>query len=104
LRSPHISEHNACFTFQYSANLVNDGYYGKNRVFVFIRDANNGQLLPSWAKNVYDETGEWRTVTILLAHKSGFNQVNPLFVKILFEPNLCIVENLKANLHYTTFV
>ena len=78
LRSPKISERNACFTFQYSATSFGD--YGKSRMFVLIRVANNSQLLPLWTESVYDEREEWRTINILLAHKSGMKQVNRLFV------------------------
>ena len=83
LRSPKISEHNACFTFQYAA--TSDGGYIESRTFVFVRMANNNQSLPLWTNDAKDERGEWRTVNILLSHKSGINQVNRLFVKILFE-------------------
>jgi hypothetical protein len=84
LRSPKISEHNACFTFQYAATSNGDGY-SESRTFVLVRIANNNQSLPLWTNNAKDERGEWRTVNILLSHKSGINQVNRLFVKILFE-------------------
>ncbi|CAB4032270.1 MAM and LDL-receptor class A domain-containing 1-like isoform X4, partial [Paramuricea clavata] len=72
LRSPIIYEHNACFTFQYYETSI--GYYSDSRVSVFIRIANNSQLLPSWTKDIHEERGEWRTIKILLAHQSGFNQ------------------------------
>jgi hypothetical protein len=49
-------------------------------MFVLIRVANNSQLLPLWTESVYDEREEWRTINILLAHKSGIKQVNRLFV------------------------
>ena len=83
LRSPFIYEHNACFTFQYYETSI--GYYSDSRVSVFIRIANNSQLLPLWTKDIHEERGKWRTIKILLAHQSGFNQVNRLFVNILFE-------------------
>ena len=81
LRSPNIYEHSACFTFQYYETSI--GYYGYSRLSVSIRITNNHQLLPLWIKNIREERGKWRKIKILLAHQSGFNQVNRLFVNIL---------------------
>ena len=89
LRSPKIFLRNACFTFQYFVRSTIFSYYSDGRVFVFARDASNGQLLPLWHKHVYYDRGKWYTIMILLDHESGFDQVSRLYIiyyyKLIYE-------------------
>ena len=71
LTSPKIFYRKACFTFQYFTS-----YYEKARVFVFIRDINDGHLLPFWYKMIVHGGREWQTMKILLDYESGFDQVS----------------------------
>jgi hypothetical protein len=83
LRSPKISEHNACFTFQYFANFLRDDI--DTSVAVFIRVITNSRWLQLWTESLEKGRGKWRTVKVLLDNENGLDQVNRLFVKICFE-------------------
>jgi hypothetical protein len=93
LRSPKISGHIACFTFQYFVHFSHF-FSIDSRMYVFIRVTNNSQWLQSWSENLEKERGKWRTINILLYNESGFNQVNRLFVNILLEYEYIQIESL----------
>ncbi|XP_028395409.1 uncharacterized protein LOC114519468 [Dendronephthya gigantea] len=73
LRSPRIFERDVCFTFQYHVYK----FTSKKQpgIFVFIKDANNSQLLPMWSKRGYYDRGKWHTVKLRLRYENGFHQV-----------------------------
>ena len=79
LRSPKTFLRNVCFTFQYFVRTFVSLSH-ESRVFVFARDANNGQLLPLWQRGVDYDLGKWHTIMILLNHENGFDQVSRLFI------------------------
>ena len=73
LSSPKIFQLKACFTFQYLA--LSQSYSKNSAIFVFVRNASNGQLLPFWHKNVVHAPKKWHTVKILFDLESGFDEV-----------------------------
>ena len=83
LTSPKIFQRKACFTFQYFAHLATI-YSDNSGVFVFVRNASNGQFLPLWHKNIVNDPEKWHTVRILLDLESGFDKVSHSLAVIVY--------------------
>lgn len=94
LQSPNIFAYKACFTFQYKAGRYTslDG----SRMFIYVQEAKEGNLLPVKDKLLYYDNSKWDTVMTQISIETGFTQVS--FYMKMTNISLVVVLQVKVSI------
>ncbi|CAB3984347.1 MAM and LDL-receptor class A domain-containing 1-like, partial [Paramuricea clavata] len=91
LQSPNVFAHKACFTLQYLTSRWTT--LDESRMFIYVKQASGGQLIPVNDRLLYYGHSKWNTVTV---------QIETEFVQVLIDFILDNFDVAVANLNLNT--